>query len=867
VDAVSVYDELEAIVAKKRWEDLRPLLLPPPDSDIGKEVRRWYRSRRAYWNREYDVEGWIRPGERSGRDAMRVLAIAILEPARAVKEIARPFWGWSGSPADALMVELAIARGPEFCQAFLHEATTRKYSKEDNPGWIARLATPMVISAHATIPPGPVFGQAWAVNQAWGPIRAAWFDYQRHEKQYDGKGPAPVAPDKTLVDSLRDDPLLADGFSAAIASPNALSEFETRAEAGWWALAPAVAQLVDEGRLDRERVMGDVLEALTRQDTAHTQRALAKLLTALELSTRDIAGRMPLIQNLLATARGSVTAALLPAVIDAADSDDIVSIAATVFARPEKAQRSTLLKALVSDVAPWKPEALAQALSFAADLPDQALANRAAKALAVLGVEATEAAQVPVDDLWADLPIVDEPEPAQVIAPDEASITAALSRMVVSMDAGDGAMFWDAAVRWAKADLRAARGWAEAVDDRIGEFSRPYGFYGLRGRSRVTVESHRELCKAVETHHTGVRGVSSWAISSRSISQILHDVFASETQLRLGEIPYLVSTPTRSNGALDFAALVERLRGYAAQRVGPLDLFVALTRLEPTDPALVTELDGISVELWSPDRSPGKGLFRKRTPVDAVAIVRRWVSGGGLPALEVSHEGGKVGIAPPELPVPPSTFGGLPPSLELGHVDGVHDEYADYMLGVETDAGMLPGWADLLTAKLQRSFDQKSRFPPRMLPTVAASPSPGPAVTHVVAATLSHTDEDWRLLAVDAALTLIGRGRWDPVDYTTCCAHMLSDGELRLARIAHSWEQLILAGALKPLWPTALMVLERACAMERKPAGLAELLGMLRRYVAAVPDLVVPASVVALAGSKGSTKARAEAAAFVEAAS
>jgi hypothetical protein len=114
VAAVPVYDVLEAIVAEKRWEDLRPLLLAAPDSDTGKQVRKWYRSRRTHWNREYDFEGWVRPGERSGRDAMRVLAIGILEPVRAAKELGQDLWRWAGSPADALMAELAIARGTEY---------------------------------------------------------------------------------------------------------------------------------------------------------------------------------------------------------------------------------------------------------------------------------------------------------------------------------------------------------------------------------------------------------------------------------------------------------------------------------------------------------------------------------------------------------------------------------------------------------------------------------------------------------------------------------------------------------------------------------------------------------------------------------
>jgi hypothetical protein len=112
----------------------------------------------------------------------------------------------------------------------------------------------------------------------------------------------------------------------------------------------------------------------------------------------------------------------------------------------------------------------------------------------------------------------------------------------------------------------------------------------------------------------------------------------------------------------------------------------------------------------------------------------------------------------------------------------------------------------------------------------------------------------------------MGRGRWDSAAYTDCCLHLLADGVLRLGRLGHSWEQLILAGGLQPLWPTAMVVLGKASVLERKPAGLAELYGVLRRYVTAVPDPGIPESVRELASSKGSSKARVEAAAFVAAA-
>jgi hypothetical protein len=136
----------------------------------------------------------------------------------------------------------------------------------------------------------------------------------------------------------------------------------------------------------------------------------------------------------------------------------------------------------------------------------------------------------------------------------------------------------------------------------------------------------------------------------------------------------------------------------------------------------------------------------------------------------------------------------------------------------------------------------------------------------VVASTLCHADEDHRLRAVDATLILMERRWWDADAYTRCCAHLLESGDLRLARLASSWEQVILGGGLMALWPSVLRVLEDACARERKPAGLAELLAMVRRYVRAVPRADLPASVHALAGSKGGSKARLEAVALVVAA-
>lgn len=853
---MSVHDELETILEAGRWRDLTPYLVV--DGGPGKEVMAWYRSRHRHWLEHYRWGVRAEDPEIDGQGALRGLVLACATPAQAAKEFARLTFGWTRNASDQLVVAAAAARGHDFCQAFLATASRQTYGQEEEwtLGWLARFALPLVAAGVAELPDGPAFGRGWAHEFASG------------------------APDEPLVDRLRTSPAVAEGLSLAIASPRAMAAFEA-----WHGSGPqledAVARLVEEGVLERERVLRDILGALTRQDTAHSQRTLARLLAGLGFSGADAAPRVPTLLQLLATVRGPVTAALLPALLDAAGDEDVVAVAETVFARPEKAQRQLLLRRLVAGADRWSRDAQVRALTVAAQLPDEAMAGRATKALTTLGAEAPAEAALPLDGLWAEPPPSGDARPAVPVAPDEAPMTAALSRMTVSMDASDGAMLWDAVVRWTWSDPDAVRAWARGLRDPSGEGTEPTALLAVRPRPWDTVVSpagHRSLCETVARVHTGLPrrpggDMSDWNVISRTTTQALHDVFVSETRLRLGTVPHLLSTPTRTDGSLDLNTLVERLRAYGEHLVGPADLFVALTRLRPVDPGRAAELDGLKVGLWSAEEPEAGRLFRRGTSSDgrssgaAAQVVREWVAGGGLPALVVHHDAGTVTVAPAGLPVPAATFDGIPPSLLAGHEDGVHAPYSDWALTTETDLGMVPGWADLLAARTQRAFDQKGRLAPRLLPGMAASPGAGRAVLHAVAATLSHADEDHRLLAVESALVLMGRGRWDPADYTACCEHLLAGGELRLARLTHSWEQLILAGALKPLWPTAVTVLDRACALERKPPGLAALLGMLRRYLPAVPEVVVPDPVVALASSRGSSKARAEAAAFVKAAS
>ena len=138
------------------------------------------------------------------------------------------------------------------------------------------------------------------------------------------------------------------------------------------------------------------------------------------------------------------------------------------------------------------------------------------------------------------------------------------------------------------------------------------------------------------------------------------DLFYSETQVRLGSIPYLVSTPTTEDGQLDVATLRDRLAGYGDLAVGAMDLFFALNRLEPTRPADAAGFADLTCPLWRPDE-PVLEEDAQTAPL-AGEVVAQWIAGGGLPERPVRHAGAGVVCDAVVYPVSLDTFG-LPPLL------------------------------------------------------------------------------------------------------------------------------------------------------------------------------------------------------------
>lgn len=97
------------------------------------------------------------------------------------------------------------------------------------------------------------------------------------------------------------------------------------------------------------------------------------------------------------------------------------------------------------------------------------------------------------------------------------------------------------------------------------------------------------------------------------------------------------------------------------------------------------------------------------------------------------------------------------------------------------------------------------------------------------------------------------------------CRQLRLGGRLGIQRLIRLTEPAILSGGLRVLWPVLLEAADAALAEGTTPAGLADLLRLLRRYLAEVPDRELPPSLIRFARAKGSTKSQQEARALIAA--
>lgn len=783
----------------------------------------WERSNPTFGTAS-DLEPW--ESYRAKLWVRTVLVAAGAPPGEAVRRLP---WNdfWFVRESERALLGRALQRRPKvWAGAFVPAAAQVKLGRRretDTAPFLFSVLDPLIRTHGLQVPEGDAFLNGWARTE------------------------------------LDDDPYLVSLFPSLLRS----SHLRHRP-----ALPAALETAMTTGEISRVDVVGAVLEALVNLPRPTAQRVLADVINWLDLRPSELRGRFPLLLNTLATAHGSVTAALLPsAVALAADAQDVEQIAAVIAGRSEKRQRATLLGHLEgSDLRDRiGTEGILDALGHFDLCDDAALLERVARHRTSLGRDVERATVQPAPapgGLWR--PLVRRP----VRGAEALRVPLELDRMAVRLlthssspdfDARRGrvnrigdATLLESVVRLAGADPESLRSALPAHD-------RPdwNGYQPVEGAIRCWLRGDLDHGPIYDP---GMPAKFSTDIERRwQPCQRLINAAARESLWRCHRVSTVLSTPSLDDGTLELDALLHRVETGAVPSYTPHDLTQALLRLRPIsdrDRARVDDIGDLELpadpECW--EEHAGRNGRGDVKPPDGLTLITDWVNQGGLRPLDAtwivanSRWSWEWVGAPP---LPTGVFDRL-----LVDVETLRD-----LSSTLAAVTLAPWWADLAAASL--GLDR----PTELHPDVALD-SPGPAGTPTHAAVLAPLggDPEVQRRGVVGLLDLAQRGSLS-IEHARIAAETLRlGGMLPLSRLSKGLEQAFEAGGLADLWPIAVGVAADAAQHKPLPSGLPDILRLLAAYLPEVPDRDLPVEIAALAAAKGSTKSHAEARALVAAA-
>ncbi|MFF2773186.1 hypothetical protein ACFVUP_39425, partial [Streptomyces bacillaris] len=338
------------------------------DFDI---LRRWYSKAGRARARRLSEQHWLRVDSPITPDwvACRQILVATFASTgqEAASSIGLADWNAIGSgQAVSVVLEALSRRGRDWCAEFVDAVVTASMPRDAPPSLesIGRVVVPLIARFDLPVPEGGVYASAWVDWHTarhslllWSAQRqdepdpvltTVWFDRAGRAIATDRAG-----RDTSLLTILEDDPTVADSLSRALSSAGAVSRLavSSRNEAlrPDWHFGRACAELIARGRLERNRVIDDALDALARHDTAATHRSIAQLLDAVNLVPQDLGPRMSVVHSAMAVSHGSATAVLLgPTMSAITEVDDLVELSATIFGRTERKQQNDLIAMLAS---------------------------------------------------------------------------------------------------------------------------------------------------------------------------------------------------------------------------------------------------------------------------------------------------------------------------------------------------------------------------------------------------------------------------------------------------------------------------------------------------------------------------------------
>lgn len=859
---------LEGLVAASDWQGLRDLLRGC-DADALAAAEVWYRRTGRAQARAVADRSWQGPP----RAVQVLLALTLARTPSEASQHCR--WGADAMSNDdgavAACADALVARGAEWAAEFVAIATSRTFRGEVHQWATAEIValTSAAADAYALDLPRTDTGvRGWAAliemahRYAGQAMTASWRPVTLLRAGPDGAEPAyRLGRELTLLECLSGTRRVMDQLVTAVEMPNGLMRWVGFTQ-GSWHVEPAIRAAVSGGLVKRGPLLDSTFRALSRDDQASSQRVLGAILAGLDPTPDEVRERAALIVHVLPTVHGSVTRTLLTLALAAdLDDDTLLDLGAVILARTEKAQKTLLLTHLAAPAAGGT--ARLPLLQLAAESPDATLAAKARSLVGESEGSDPGESESPTGGLptW-DQAVTHAPvEPFTPFPATGAGLDQARSDQETWSRITTEAAALDLVVRLGHADPELLRSAVAAAP--APTWYDPGRTAFLLSQWVATGDARRDYHQTWTTHHHSGGGAEPVITrETREHVPAAHLVFTDrlieETLSRLGTLPALLSTPTRGDGTLDPAVLARRVGEAGPVGYGPYDLVQALLRLHPVNAGDAALFAGLRLPA-----ADGVGP-------DGVEVIRGWLDAGGVAARHVDFGDGEPRTSAVVLPLPEP----------LAALDGV----ATFCRGVGPGTASLPWGADEpgpslgvcpldvehLATMIAQHGDQDSVSHAQKLPLIAHSAGPiGPAVHHHLARQLAHPRLDSRLLTAQAVACLAGQGRLDPELLRERSLALFAAGTLSLARVAHGWGQLAEQASLSVVWPAWVAVLDAACAAARKPAGLADLLRATRDYApvadAHLPAGWLPASVVALASAKGSSKAAVEARALVAA--
>ncbi len=673
--------------------------------------------------------------------------------AKAVTVVARHGWPWSSIRSQPVL-RAAADRGVPWLGEFATRLADRLPRDPGFHPW--RFTADLLLAAQVPIPTGERFVDGWLLSL-----------------QVAERG-------TTVEDRLRASPftdaLLPVAFERdAIAATIGVHDPAT----GTWDTGPgillAVAALVGEGRFERAAALDRCLDTLLGSRPKPVQHGFVRFHDALAPTGPEVAERTTIYLKLLADAPGSV-ATMAQKVLKAADEasalelESLLDASRTVLTRSEKglvkAQLIWLEK--LAKRLPARADEIAGVVAVAADHPDVQARDRATAFLARHGHTAAapgsvEVAEPAVDLLPGPVEAAEMPEP--IASPDE------LAEEVAALDQAE----WQtvpfervlaAVVRLHATDPDGLRAALAPVMQRVGDRIGATWWSGDSRRGAATLfttalqQAAGRPFEAADAARV-LRGTPADARIGNAYMK-LHGVLLlrlAEVVVRLSTepVPALVSTPTRVNGLLDPAVLVERLA--RAEREGrqpwQRDLRQALYRLPAHFDAdvrrhagaLRSEAGRTLVE-WLDAGGTGRPDLR-------VVRVHRQRPERGRPLGWLPESRFYAASTPDRSALDPYGLTDLTPPPVVNADLGSHDWAAVW-------PSVLPSQREVVAACLMpvvasATDVEHHRGDARLLPLLAELPGPvGPATLTAVAYGLCADRADQRIAALDALIALGG---------------------------------------------------------------------------------------------------------------